>query len=110
MREIEDPQWLGLLGMRERALLFGGEVRLGGSPGVGTTVVVGKGEGRNLLGASLPLGPGEDIQTAVLADRQPAAVGERLTEPRRQRYPALGVELIAVRAEQFGHASSPFLH
>jgi len=38
VREIADPQSLGLLGMRERALLFGGEVRIGGSPGTGTTV------------------------------------------------------------------------
>ena len=36
------------------------------------------------------------------------AVRERLAEPRRQRHPALRVELIAVRAEQFGHALLPF--
>jgi len=31
---------LGLLGMRERAFLFGGEVRIDGRPGEGTTVTV----------------------------------------------------------------------
>jgi PAS domain S-box-containing protein len=36
--ELADPQSLGLLGMRERALLFGGEVSISGQPGAGTTV------------------------------------------------------------------------
>ena len=31
---------LGLLGMKERALLVGGEVNISGEEGVGTTVVV----------------------------------------------------------------------
>lgn len=38
--EISTPKSLGLLGMRERALLFGGEVEIRGAPGVGTTVTV----------------------------------------------------------------------
>lgn len=38
--EIRHPQSVGLLGMRERAALFGGEVRLHGRPGRGTTVCV----------------------------------------------------------------------
>ena len=37
-RELADPQSLGLLGMRERALVFGGEVSISGAPGAGTTV------------------------------------------------------------------------
>lgn len=36
-----NTQSLGLLGMSERALLVGGEVRITGKPGGGTTVVVG---------------------------------------------------------------------
>jgi signal transduction histidine kinase len=31
---------LGLLGMRERAAIFGGELEIGGIPGKGTTVIV----------------------------------------------------------------------
>jgi signal transduction histidine kinase len=31
---------LGLLGMRERAAMFGGEVEIGGIPGKGMTVIV----------------------------------------------------------------------
>ena len=38
--EISNPKSLGLLGMRERALLFGGEVKISGIPGEGTTVTV----------------------------------------------------------------------
>lgn len=38
--EIANPKSLGLLGMRERALLFGGEVKIRGIPGKGTTVIV----------------------------------------------------------------------
>jgi signal transduction histidine kinase len=38
--EISDPKALGLLGMRERAILFGGEVNFISVPGRGTTVVV----------------------------------------------------------------------
>jgi len=37
-REISDPKSLGLLGMRERALIFGGEVTISGAPGKGTMV------------------------------------------------------------------------
>lgn len=37
-QEIADPKSLGLLGMRERAALLGGEVRIVGLPGEGTTV------------------------------------------------------------------------
>ncbi|MGD0918093.1 MAG: PAS domain S-box protein [Thermodesulfobacteriota bacterium] len=37
-KEILDPKSLGLLGMRERALVFGGEVKISGAPGKGTTV------------------------------------------------------------------------
>jgi signal transduction histidine kinase len=38
--EISSPKSLGLLGMRERALPFGGEVKIRGTPGKGTTVTV----------------------------------------------------------------------
>lgn len=38
--EIANPKSLGLLGMRERVLLFGGEVKISGIPGKGTTVTV----------------------------------------------------------------------
>ena len=38
--QIMNSQSLGLLGMRERALLVGGEVRIAGKQGSGTTVVV----------------------------------------------------------------------
>ena len=36
--ELSDPQSLGLVGMRERALLLGGEMTFRGSRGTGTTV------------------------------------------------------------------------
>ena len=38
--EIHNTKSIGLLGMRERAALLGGEVRLRGEPGRGTTVTV----------------------------------------------------------------------
>ena len=44
--EVEDdgvgisPESLGLLGMRERAAIFGGQVEIAGIPGKGTTVIV----------------------------------------------------------------------
>ncbi|WHZ22348.1 MAG: Response regulator receiver protein [Nitrospira sp.] len=38
--ELSDPKSLGLVGMRERALLLGGETTFTGSPGTGTTVKV----------------------------------------------------------------------
>jgi len=38
--EIDNTKSIGLLGMRERAALLGGEVRLRGEPGKGTTVSV----------------------------------------------------------------------
>jgi signal transduction histidine kinase len=38
--EASDPKSLGLLGMRERALVFGGEVQIRGTPGRGTTVTL----------------------------------------------------------------------
>lgn len=39
-REIADPRALGILGMRERALLLGGSVSFGSADGRGTRVVV----------------------------------------------------------------------
>jgi signal transduction histidine kinase len=39
-RELRDPRSAGLLGMRERAHLLGGEFRISGSPGRGTRVMV----------------------------------------------------------------------
>jgi signal transduction histidine kinase len=38
--EINNTQSIGLLGMRERAALLGGEVVITGEPGQGTTVTV----------------------------------------------------------------------
>jgi signal transduction histidine kinase len=38
--EISSSKSLGLLGMRERALLFGGGMKISGTPGKGTTVIV----------------------------------------------------------------------
>jgi signal transduction histidine kinase len=38
--ELHAKKSLGLLGMQERALLFGGDVRITGSPGHGTRVSV----------------------------------------------------------------------
>jgi PAS domain S-box-containing protein len=38
--EISNPRSLGLLGMRERALLLGGDVEISGTPGKGTAVTV----------------------------------------------------------------------
>ena len=38
--QIEHATSLGVLGMRERASLLGGEVTLRGAPGAGTTVTV----------------------------------------------------------------------
>lgn len=38
--ELNAPGKFGLLGMRERALLFGGEVEITGAPGQGTTVKI----------------------------------------------------------------------
>jgi PAS domain S-box-containing protein len=37
---LRQPQTLGLLGMRERAAIFGGEVEIAGVPSKGTTVIV----------------------------------------------------------------------
>ncbi|HEY6950864.1 MAG TPA: ATP-binding protein [Bacteroidota bacterium] len=39
-KDLDNTKSLGLLGMRERALLFGGEVRFQGTPGSGTTVTL----------------------------------------------------------------------
>jgi signal transduction histidine kinase len=39
-REINNPKSIGLLGMRERALLHGGAVEIHGTPGKGTSVTV----------------------------------------------------------------------
>ena len=39
-KEILDAKSLGLLGMRERALVFGGEVKISGAPGKGTTITL----------------------------------------------------------------------
>jgi signal transduction histidine kinase len=38
--QLDDPAALGLLGMRERAMLWDGEVSVQGKPGVGTTVTL----------------------------------------------------------------------
>jgi two-component system sensor histidine kinase UhpB len=36
--KVSNRQSLGLLGMRERVALFGGEITIQGNPGIGTTV------------------------------------------------------------------------
>ncbi len=38
--QIKDPKSLGLIGMKERAMIFGGEVMIEGIPGKGTEVIV----------------------------------------------------------------------
>ncbi len=38
--QMENPRSIGLLGMRERTLAFGGVVEISGEPGAGTTVIV----------------------------------------------------------------------
>lgn len=38
--QISDPKAFGLIGIRERAHFWGGEVKISGTPGKGTTVVV----------------------------------------------------------------------
>jgi signal transduction histidine kinase len=38
--KLPQGQSLGILGMRERALLLGGELTISGAPGTGTTVTV----------------------------------------------------------------------
>src|SRR5581483_7769771 len=68
---------------------------------------VGEGKLADLTRPALPFGPGEAEQAPVLPEREHRALGERLTEPGGQADPAFRVELVAVRAEQFGHASSP---
>ena len=40
LTEVHDPGAMGLAGMRERAMMLGGEVRIEGVPDVGTTVTV----------------------------------------------------------------------
>jgi signal transduction histidine kinase len=37
---LEGTESLGLVGMRERALACGGEIRITGQPGLGTTVLL----------------------------------------------------------------------
>jgi signal transduction histidine kinase len=49
--QILDPRAFGLLGMRERARFWGGEVKISGAPGKGTVVAV-----------SIPLGKKEESQ------------------------------------------------
>ena len=39
-RKVSDPTSLGLIGMRERALIFGGELKINGILGKGTTVAL----------------------------------------------------------------------
>jgi PAS domain S-box-containing protein len=39
-KQIADPKAFGLIGMRERARFWGGEVRVSGAPGKGTSVMV----------------------------------------------------------------------
>jgi two-component system sensor histidine kinase UhpB len=38
--EILNPESLGLLGMKERVLAFGGEISIYGKPGEGTTLIL----------------------------------------------------------------------
>ncbi|HJZ12543.1 MAG TPA: ATP-binding protein, partial [Acidobacteriota bacterium] len=38
--EIDDVKSFGLLGIKERALLMGGEVEINGAPGQGTTIIL----------------------------------------------------------------------
>jgi signal transduction histidine kinase len=39
-KEVFDPKSLGILGMKERAHIFGGEIRIAGNPGKGTAVTL----------------------------------------------------------------------
>jgi signal transduction histidine kinase len=38
--ELHRPNRLGLMGMRERAVLFGGDFQIGSAPGKGTAVTL----------------------------------------------------------------------
>ena len=48
-KQLSDPKAFGLIGMRERARSWGGEVKISGTPGKGTVVAV-----------SIPLKSGEN--------------------------------------------------
>lgn len=39
-KQLSDPKAFGLIGMRERAMSKGGDVKISGTPGVGTTIIV----------------------------------------------------------------------
>jgi len=39
-RQLSDPKAFGLIGMKERAMSWGGEVKISGTPGMGTTIIV----------------------------------------------------------------------
>jgi PAS domain S-box-containing protein len=39
-RQLSDPKSFGLIGMKERAMSWGGEVKINGTPGMGTTIIV----------------------------------------------------------------------
>jgi len=66
-QQIQAPQSLGILGMRERAALLGGEFSIAGRPGTGTTVT-----------ATFPLAGGQE--TTEASERSPlnASTGEAL--------------------------------
>lgn len=72
--ELSRPGSLGLLSMRERAFAFGGEVRIQGRKGRGTTVR-----------AWLPLGGEESAETAIAAASLLAEAGQSRPQPRRRR-------------------------
>jgi two-component system, NarL family, sensor histidine kinase UhpB len=59
---IKQPHALGLLGMRERAAVFGGYVEIAGLPGKGTTVIV-----RMPISTSAPTHTGRNSYTPGLS-------------------------------------------
>src|SRR2546422_7555909 len=72
-------------------------------PRVGPRLLPAQGASPDLGAPPLPLVRGVGEEAPVLAERQIHALGERLPELHGQRDAPLGIQLIAVLAEQFSH-------
>src|SRR5262245_59785130 len=79
-------------------------------PGVVPTLPAPERRGTHLPAAAAPLLAGVGEQAPILSESQEDPVRELIAELLWQRDAALGVELIAVLAEQFRHRSSLLLH